>query len=193
MLKEYRKTATIKAEQFDGSEEMMNKYGIYKWRTSFTQNSDYVYYLPTKEGDLQTWIGCWIATGIDGEHWAIADDIFRKTYVEVGADEYIHTKAITDLIIKWGTTRGILPGNASKQLNKLVEELGELAEGFNKDNREQVKDSLGDMFVVMTLFAKQNDLDINDCIDEAYQTIKDRVGKTVDGVFVKESDLSGSK
>ncbi len=24
--------------------------------------------------------GDWIATGIDGEHWAIADDIFRRTY-----------------------------------------------------------------------------------------------------------------
>lgn len=83
MLKEYRKTATIKAEQFDGSEEMIKKYGIYKRRTSFTQNSDYVYYLPTKEGDLQTWIGCWIATGVEGEYWAIADEIFKKTYEEV--------------------------------------------------------------------------------------------------------------
>lgn len=83
MLKEYRKTATIKAERFDGSEEMMNKYGIYKRGTSFMQNSDYVYYLPTKEGDLQTWIGCWIATGVNGEHWAIADEIFKKTYEEV--------------------------------------------------------------------------------------------------------------
>lgn len=24
--------------------------------------------------------GDWIATGIDGEHWCIANDIFRKTY-----------------------------------------------------------------------------------------------------------------
>lgn len=83
MLKEYCKTVTIKAEQFDGSQEMIKKYGIYKWRTSFTQNNDYVYYLPTKEGDLQTWIDCWIATGVEGEHWAIADKIFNKTYEEV--------------------------------------------------------------------------------------------------------------
>lgn len=83
MLKEYRKTATIKAEQFDGSEEMMKKYGIYKSRTSLTQNNDYVYYFPTKEGGLQPWIGCWIATGVNGENWAIADEIFKKTYEEV--------------------------------------------------------------------------------------------------------------
>ena len=24
--------------------------------------------------------GDWIATGVDGEHWVIADDIFHKTY-----------------------------------------------------------------------------------------------------------------
>ncbi|TLQ05494.1 hypothetical protein FEZ51_02020 [Pediococcus stilesii] len=102
----------------------------------------------------------------------------------------MRTNAVTDLIIKWGADRGILPGNASKQLNKLVEEVGELAEGFNKNNQEQVKDSLGDMFVVMTLFARQNDLDISDCIQSAYETIKDRTGKTVNGVFVKEEDLT---
>ena len=26
--------------------------------------------------------GDWIATGSNGEHWPIADDIFRKIYVE---------------------------------------------------------------------------------------------------------------
>lgn len=83
MLKEYRKTSTIKAEQFDGSEEMIKKYGIYKWRTFFTQNNDYVYYLPTEEGDLQIWIGEWITTDVNGEYWPIADDVFKKTYEEV--------------------------------------------------------------------------------------------------------------
>lgn len=28
-------------------------------------------------------VGDWVATGINGEHWPIADDIFKKTYVEV--------------------------------------------------------------------------------------------------------------
>ncbi|KRN94569.1 MazG-like family protein [Pediococcus stilesii] len=92
-------------------------------------------------------------------------------------------------IKKWGAERGITDGDPSRQLNKLTEELGELAEGFNKRVPEQVKDSLGDMFVVMTLFAEQNGLDINDCIQSAYDTIKDREGKNVDGVFIKKEDL----
>ena len=76
MLKEYRKTATIKAEQFDGSEEMIKKYGI-------GTIDNYQYYIKTLEGDLVIRIGDWIATGVNGEHWAIADEIFKKTYEEV--------------------------------------------------------------------------------------------------------------
>lgn len=82
MLKEFRKTATIKAEQFDGSAEMIEKYGIVKenfvidgWGPTLS--------IPTLEGGLAINIGDWIATGVEGEHWAIADDIFRKTYEEV--------------------------------------------------------------------------------------------------------------
>lgn len=96
-------------------------------------------------------------------------------------------------IKKWGAERGITDGNPSRQLNKLIEEFGELAEGFNKNVPEQVEDSLGDMFVVMTLFAEQNGLDIIGCIQSAYETIKDREGKTVDGVFVKKEDLEGER
>nr|WP_324255951.1 hypothetical protein [Limosilactobacillus reuteri] len=36
--------------------------------------------LPTKEGNMKLNAGDYIATGIDGEHWAIAPDIFEKTY-----------------------------------------------------------------------------------------------------------------
>lgn len=28
-------------------------------------------------------IGDWIATGVNGDHWPIADDVFRKTYAEL--------------------------------------------------------------------------------------------------------------
>ena len=30
--------------------------------------------------------GDWIATGIDGEHWAISQEIFEKTYERVGQE-----------------------------------------------------------------------------------------------------------
>lgn len=86
MLKEYRKTATIKAEQFDGSDAMIKKYGIIKevfvidgWGTT----DDYRYCIKTREGKLVVNIGEWITTDVNGEYWPIADDVFKKTYEEV--------------------------------------------------------------------------------------------------------------
>lgn len=86
MLKEYRKTATIKAEQFDGSEEMIKKYGIIKEAfviDGWGVTDDYQYFIKTLEGKLIVNIGDWIATGVNGENWAIVDEIFKKTYEEV--------------------------------------------------------------------------------------------------------------
>lgn len=79
MIKTYRKTATIQAEQFDGSDEMMIRYFINFWRN--TDNP--MYHFKTLEGPMYLNIGDWIATGIKGEHWAIADDVFKASYVEV--------------------------------------------------------------------------------------------------------------
>ena len=76
MIKIYRKTATIKAEQFDGSEEMVERYGVLD-----TEGAGL--FLPTLEGNLEFHVDDWIATGVKGEHWAIADDVFKKTYAEL--------------------------------------------------------------------------------------------------------------
>lgn len=94
----------------------------------------------------------------------------------------------TKSIEAWAIARGLDTAEPDKQLIKLMEELGELAEGINKQRRDQVIDSLGDMYVVMTIFAMQNGFSIEDAIKEAYMTIKDRTGKTVDGVFIKTGD-----
>ncbi|GEO59596.1 hypothetical protein [Companilactobacillus bobalius] len=83
MIKTYRKVATIKAEQFDGSNEMVNRYDIKTGEKYLIRSANCHFILPTLEGGEFLYIGNWIATGIDGEHWIIQDDIFKKTYVEV--------------------------------------------------------------------------------------------------------------
>lgn len=82
MLKEYRKTATIKAEQFDGSAKMLINYPIVA-APDDTTRTNLRYCLLTKEGPLMLNLGDWIATGVEGEYWAIDDEIFKKTYEEV--------------------------------------------------------------------------------------------------------------
>jgi len=32
---------------------------------------------------MELWVGNWIATGVEGENWAIDNEIFKKTYEEV--------------------------------------------------------------------------------------------------------------
>lgn len=84
MLHTYRKTATIQAEQFDGSEKMIKEYDIIDGlRIGYGIYYSGIYRLPTKEGDMNISIGDWIATGINGERWVIAPDIFERTYERV--------------------------------------------------------------------------------------------------------------
>ncbi|KZU21330.1 hypothetical protein [Lactiplantibacillus plantarum] len=75
MIKFYRKTATIKAEQFDGTKQSADQLGLFKYRGGW--------YLETLEGSMLVSNGYWIATGVNGEHWAIADDVFKQTYAEL--------------------------------------------------------------------------------------------------------------
>lgn len=86
MLKEYRKTATIKAEQFDGSFEMMMRYPI-QYASFISEIFPSGYSLKTLEGDMKFDVGDYIATGLDGEHWAIKKEIFYKTYELVEEEE----------------------------------------------------------------------------------------------------------
>ena len=76
MIDKYKKIVPIEAEQFNRSIEMARKYNIERGDTG----AGYEYYLPTNEGDMAFNEGDYIATGVDGEHWCIAKDIFEKTY-----------------------------------------------------------------------------------------------------------------
>ena len=95
----------------------------------------------------------------------------------------------TDLIKQWAVARNLHTADPNKQMLKLVEEFGELGEGMAKGRPEVIKDSLGDMYVVMTILAMQQDIDITECIHMAYNEIKDRKGEMRDGVFIKQADL----
>jgi NTP pyrophosphatase (non-canonical NTP hydrolase) len=99
---------------------------------------------------------------------------------------------LDDLIIgikDWAIHRDLDLGKPVKQVLKLGEEYGELCEGIVKGKSELVKDSIGDMFVVLIILCMQLGISFEDCVRMAYDEIKDRDRKMVDGVFVKEGDL----
>jgi NTP pyrophosphatase (non-canonical NTP hydrolase) len=96
---------------------------------------------------------------------------------------------LTDLIEDWARNKEIDQARPEKQMLKLMEEVGELAQGLAKDNLDQVVDSIGDVYVVLTILSMQLGLDIRECVEEAYEEIKGRQGRMVNGVFVKQEDL----
>ena len=72
---------------------------------------------------------------------------------------------------------------------KTIEEIGEMAEGLNKNKPDLFKDGLGDVLVTLIILAEQNDTSIEECLEIAWEEIKDRTGRTVNGVFIKKEDL----
>ncbi|NQD97623.1 MazG-like family protein [Staphylococcus xylosus] len=160
---------------------------------------------------------------------------------------------LTEKIEQWAEDRNLHTANPIKQYDKLIEEFGELMKGINKQDMLMIKDSIGDMYVVMVILSKQTGnsvvnllenrgvdtlrpkhetfnyirylfdlsesltlkdnitvyplfdiddimselaktcgeyyLDFTDCVALAYDEIKDRKGKMIDGKFVKEADL----
>lgn len=90
-------------------------------------------------------------------------------------------------ITKWFIDRGLDEADPRAQMLKMFEELGELSADLAKQRCP--KDSLGDVGVVLIGLCTQLGTTLEEVLNIAYEEIKDRKGKLVDGVFIKESDL----
>ena len=92
---------------------------------------------------------------------------------------------LVKLIEQWHEDRNLIAGSTDKdQVLKLIQELGELSDSVCKE--KDMRDDLGDMLVVMINIMKRNNITIEECLQKAYDDIKDRQGRMVDGIFVKE-------
>lgn len=156
---------------------------------------------------------------------------------------------LTENIEQWATDRKLHTADPVKQYDKLIEEFGELMKGINKHDMAMIKDSIGDMYVVLVVMCEQTgnsvtgllgngkvntlrpqhntfmymhvmddlarelnkgsyilsevyelkkqlaktcaeyEISFVDCVELAYNEIKDRKGEMRDGKFVKEADL----
>ena len=93
-----------------------------------------------------------------------------------------------DNVIQWHHDRNLIDGSTDKdQTLKLLQELGELSDSVCKG--KDIKDDIGDMLVVMLNITTRNGISLSECLARAWDDIKDRKGKMVDGIFVKEADL----
>ena len=94
-------------------------------------------------------------------------------------------------IIQWGIERNLIgpTGEATKpgQLRKTEEEVGELALAIFKNDAKEARDAMGDIIVTLVMQAQMWGLTMEECIEAAWQEIRDRKGRMTGGVFVKES------
>ena len=93
-----------------------------------------------------------------------------------------------DLIRFWAKDKGIYDkGDAKTQTLKLIEEAGEVCRAVLKNDIDEIQDGIGDMVVVLTNLSVLCGLDIEDCIESAYDVISKRKGKMINGTFVKDN------
>lgn len=108
----------------------------------------------------------------------IVSSIFDEPLI---IDDYV------DLIRQWHHDRNLIEGaNDKDQVCKLIQEVGELSDNVCKGN--DIRDDIGDCIVVLVNIAERNGVSILECVEQAYNDIKDRKGMMVDGIFVKEDD-----
>lgn len=121
---------------------------------------------------------------------------------------------LSALVLQWGEDKGIFAKSTPlRQLDKTQEELDETRAALEKlkssaqqdlqlefdfvddfdtpdtdiDALEEAKDGIGDMLVTVILLAKMLNMDSVDCLQSAYNVIRKRTGKMVDGQFVKDN------
>jgi NTP pyrophosphatase (non-canonical NTP hydrolase) len=100
---------------------------------------------------------------------------------------------IKNKVIEWANQRNIISEkNINTQLLKFFEESGELSKAILENNNTNIIDSIGDVLVTLEILVadlnKANIINksLIDCYETAYNEIKNRKGKTENGVFVKE-------
>ena len=89
----------------------------------------------------------------------------------------------------WAESRDLIKKeNVSRQMLKVMEEVGETAASIARGNRDLIKDGIGDSFVTLIILSWQNGIDPTECLRAAWEEIKDRKGTTENGVFIKQQD-----
>lgn len=107
---------------------------------------------------------------------------------------------LKELVQAWGEEKKITYAwNTDKQFMKFIEEVFEFKTEMDNYHFQtgtsknffyrQMKLEMGDILVTLIILSKQLNIDLVECLELAYNKIKDRKGKTVNGTFVKEEDL----
>lgn len=98
---------------------------------------------------------------------------------------------LEECVVEWAVEKGLDKANPRDQYLKVSEESGEVAAALARGDQLALKDGIGDVAVTLIILARQSGMTLEECLQHAYDEIKGRSGKMVDGVFIKQSDLEG--
>lgn len=110
-------------------------------------------------------------------------------------------KELQEKVLEWADSHDLLhEENADKQFLKFIEEVFEFKTEMDSftaefiyrdlvDIREDMQLEMGDVFVTLIILCKQLGIEPQKCLELAYEKIKNRKGKTINGCFVKAEDL----
>lgn len=101
---------------------------------------------------------------------------------------------LIDKVNDWADERDLKQADPKIQWMRITEEVGEIRDVLLKPTKftepqAALKDAIGDTLVTIIVLAHQLDLDVTECLGIAYEEIKNRKGKMINGTFVKEDDL----
>ena len=93
---------------------------------------------------------------------------------------------IQECVINWSKERSLNNYDSRfVQLAKVVEELGELSKAMIQEDTDEIIDALGDVNVTLIVLADQMELLLSDCLEVAFNEIKNRKGVLKNGSFIK--------
>lgn len=92
-------------------------------------------------------------------------------------------------IVRWAEARKIIPNSTpAAQTKKAMEEIGELYDALLDNDISAARDGIGDTVVCLINVCALMNVDLVECLIEAYAEIKDRKGyMNEEGIFVKET------
>ena len=124
---------------------------------------------------------------------ALYEAFFNPKHEGVEIEQRASLTNYFPLIREWAKERGIYDkGNSHTQYVKLMEEAGELAKALLDKDKAEIQDAIGDMIVVLTNLAELENMKVEKCIESAYNVIKSRQGKMINGTFVKNQTYNGT-
>lgn len=92
---------------------------------------------------------------------------------------------------QWSKDKDLHKADPTRQALKVWEESGEVGAALSRNKLDDLKDGIGDTVVTLIILAQQHGWSLQECLQYAYDEIKGRTGRTINGTFIKASDLNG--